>query len=332
MNLCGTPYWPLERTSTGRHIAEGNIPISLITGVEEKCLLHVLLGAVQIAALLKTGLGKLLFTSAENVFRGATVHLPCSSDTNNIVRVSVEWKNNITSICNYNLIDYKEGSFKGYCKPRFTLNRTSFALRIDNVQLSDAGNYTCRISRIIPPPSTDSISDVKLHVEDPGLTLQHLNSSNDICILLLCSLERLNPEQVNFTWSREGQRLSHSYNSSGMNSELRLCKPAWREGDTFTCNASYSSEKRLYSQSLQLLSLVTEYPANLTLLLIITCTTGIILCLIFTAVLYKCRKKRDENVSIVFSNKVYENFSFIMAQQTIQANAKPQTEECIYEN
>jgi len=43
-------------------------------------------------------------------------------------------------------------------------------------------------------------------------------------------------------------------------------------------------------------------------------------------------KKRNENGSIVFSNKVYENFSFAMARQNSQATAKPQPEECIYEN
>lgn len=43
-------------------------------------------------------------------------------------------------------------------------------------------------------------------------------------------------------------------------------------------------------------------------------------------------RKRDKNGSIVFTNKVYENFSFAMARQNTQPIAKPQPEECIYEN
>jgi len=54
-----------------RHIAEGNnIPISITTVVEKKCLLRVLLGAVQIAAQLKIGHGELHFTSKTLHFSG----------------------------------------------------------------------------------------------------------------------------------------------------------------------------------------------------------------------------------------------------------------------
>ncbi len=43
-------------------------------------------------------------------------------------------------------------------------------------------------------------------------------------------------------------------------------------------------------------------------------------------------RKRDENGSIVFRNKVYENFSLAMTRQNTQSDDKPQPEECIYEN
>ncbi len=43
-------------------------------------------------------------------------------------------------------------------------------------------------------------------------------------------------------------------------------------------------------------------------------------------------RKRDENGSVVFSNKVYENFSLAMTRQNTQSDDKPQPEECIYEN
>uniref|UniRef100_A0A672KE65 Ig-like domain-containing protein n=1 Tax=Sinocyclocheilus grahami TaxID=75366 RepID=A0A672KE65_SINGR len=80
----------------------------------------------------------------------------------------------------------------------------------------------------------------------PHLSLQKLNSSNDTCVHLLCLLESLKPEQVNFTWSR-GERSLHPFTSYAMNSELHLCKPDWSEGDTITCYASYSSTQTLYT-------------------------------------------------------------------------------------
>ncbi|ROL46779.1 hypothetical protein DPX16_1416 [Anabarilius grahami] len=53
-----------------RHVVRGNVPITLITGITEKCLLRVLLGAVQIAAQLKTSLGELPFTDADAAAAG----------------------------------------------------------------------------------------------------------------------------------------------------------------------------------------------------------------------------------------------------------------------
>ncbi|XP_048036059.1 uncharacterized protein LOC125261535 isoform X3 [Megalobrama amblycephala] len=86
----------------------------------------------------------------------------------------------------------------------------------------------------------------------PGLSLQLLNSSNDTCVHLLCSLESLNPELVNFTWSREGQRSLHTSTSYDMKSELRLCKPDWSDGDTITCHASCSSAQTPLSRTITL--------------------------------------------------------------------------------
>lgn len=87
----------------------------------------------------------------------------------------------------------------------------------------------------------------------PHLSLQKLNSSNDTCVHLLCSLEDLTTEQVNFTWGREGHHGSlHPFTSYTNNSELRLCKPDWSDGDTITCYASYSDNQ--IQRSLQLTS------------------------------------------------------------------------------
>ncbi|XP_026104414.1 uncharacterized protein LOC113075988 isoform X1 [Carassius auratus] len=286
----------------------------------------------------------LMHTDAENDFRaveGETVSLPCHSPPNDSVQVNVEWtKHNAssTSICKWTINNNSE-FITGACIPRFKLNKKSFILSIENVQLSDSGTYSCKITRLIPPPSIDNTTNVTLRVEARP-HLQTLNSSNDSCIHLLCSMEGLTSELVNFTWSRDGHGSLHPFTSNATNSELRLCKPDWSDGDTVTCYASYSSTRT--QRSIQLTTQKDSYRgSDRTLfmkitdvqLLIISCSAaaGLILCILLIAVICKCRK-RKENGSIVFTNKVYENFSFAMSRPNTLSNDKPQTEECIYEN
>ncbi|XP_016349025.1 protein amalgam-like [Sinocyclocheilus anshuiensis] len=289
----------------------------------------------------------LTYTDAVNDFRateGETVYLPCHSPPIDSVQVSVEWTKHSTNsttnltvqtvqivpnICQW-IINNITGSLIGDCIPHFKFNNKSFTLSIENVQLSDSGHYSCKTTRVIPPPTLDNTTNVTLQVEvRPHLSLQKLNSSNVTCVHLLCSMEGLTTELVSFTWSREGQMLLHLFTSYATNSELRLCKPDWSDGDTITCYASYSD-----TQTKRSIHLPSQSDSDKVVqLLIISCSAaaGLILCIILTVVICKCRKQ-DENGSIVFSNKVYENFSFAMARQNTQSNDKPQPEECIYEN
>ncbi len=108
-------------------------------------------------------------TDAENVFRaveGETVDLPCHSPPNNSEIVSVEWTKHSTSsttICKFDIYIVK-GSLTEECVPRFTFNRKSFTLSIENVQRSDSGYYRCKTTRIIPPPSSENTTNVTLQV------------------------------------------------------------------------------------------------------------------------------------------------------------------------
>ncbi|KAF4082017.1 hypothetical protein AMELA_G00146910 [Ameiurus melas] len=78
-----------------------------------------------------------------------------------------------------------------------------------------------------------------------------MNSTNFSCVELLCSLQGLRSQQVNFTWNRATQLLHH-YESSSMSSTLTLCKPNWTDGETLACRASYSHNHTLYSKSITL--------------------------------------------------------------------------------
>ncbi|KAL6473099.1 hypothetical protein MHYP_G00192870 [Metynnis hypsauchen] len=91
---------------------------------------------------------------------------------------------------------------------------------------------------------------ISLNALVASLIVQHVSINSQSCVELLCSLEGLSPEQVSFTWTRGSEQLLHQNNPSNMSSTLTLCKPHWRDGDTFTCQASCSSNHTLYSKSI----------------------------------------------------------------------------------
>ncbi|XP_026104418.1 uncharacterized protein LOC113075989 [Carassius auratus] len=236
-------------------------------------------------------------TDAENDFRaveGETVSLPCHSPPNDNVQVSVVWtKHNAssTSICKW-FISNNVGSITGNCVPRFKLNKKSFTLSIEYVQLSDSGTYSCKITRVIPPPSTDYSTNVTLQVAArPHLSLLTLNSSNDSCIHLLCSMEGLTSELVNFTWSRDGHGSLHPFTSNATNSELRLCKPDWSDGDTITCYASYSSTRT--QRSIQLTS-QKEFEQNFPVVSV-AIFSSFFICIAFIWILFCISKHKTSN-------------------------------------
>lgn len=111
-----------------------------------------------------------LSTGSEIVVRavtGKTVHLPCNVYLNKSDQSTVEWEKNgenHTIICKYNIYSVNK-SASGICKPGFTFTSESLNLNIENVQHSDFGTYSCKRTRIIPPPTLDNTTNVTLQVD-----------------------------------------------------------------------------------------------------------------------------------------------------------------------
>ncbi|KAG9263634.1 hypothetical protein AMEX_G23684 [Astyanax mexicanus] len=190
--------------------------------------------------------------SAQEVFtasKGETVVLPCSSSFHYSDIVIFRWrKDGVTVPCNYYY--EKNKTEVNNCESRFKVNPEPFGLIITDVRRSDAGVYNC-ITIKVPPPIEEKSSVLVLEVP-AGLTVEQMNSSDLSCVDLLCSLEGLSPEQVNFTWTRGSELLHHQKVLTGIKSSLHLCKPHWTDGDTITCHANHSSTHTLYSQNITL--------------------------------------------------------------------------------
>ncbi|XP_076876156.1 uncharacterized protein LOC143525753 isoform X5 [Brachyhypopomus gauderio] len=196
----------------------------------------------------------LVFGGAEvpTVTSGETVTLKCPSAFKKYYTLDVEWGRDGGILCKYKI---KQNSITHYyyCSPQLKENSEIFGLIVTNFTSRDAGLYNCTVTRLIPPPSEDKHSTFKLEV-NASLTLQHLNSSDMTCVDLLCSMEGLREEKLNFTWSKADKELLHLHNMSmrNMSSRLRLCEPAWRYGDTLTCHASYANDSVVYSRAITL--------------------------------------------------------------------------------
>ncbi|GAA6096461.1 uncharacterized protein LOC113645640 isoform X1 [Tachysurus ichikawai] len=182
----------------------------------------------------------------------AFLHYPYKFTYNTFYRISVKCEKDGKSLCKHVIDSNTSNISLPECTTRFKVIKEPFGLNITDVESSDAGNYTCVSTRVIPPPTENKSKTLMLKVIDPtSLTLERMNSTNSSCVKLFCSLQGLIPQQVNFTWTRAAQLL-HYYESSNMSSFLMLCKPNWTDGETLTCRADYSVNHTLYSRNITL--------------------------------------------------------------------------------
>ncbi|XP_048873228.1 uncharacterized protein LOC125744947 [Brienomyrus brachyistius] len=279
----------------------------------QTCFIHILL-----AFLFMSSDAEGIITIKAN--KGQKILLPCnvSEDSLNKTYTVHFRKNGASSVLCYYRVSFNTIRDRK-CGSRYVTEGQPPQLYLTNVSFSDSGVYNCSVARQIPPPTEEKFYLANITVQ--GVVIEKLNSSNQDCMELLCRTEGLAQNQLTFhwTWGTSG----NNYNAS---QNLNLCKPGWSNCDTFACNVSH--DNGFFSDTFVFPECSTNMNSIVIMCIALSAGVVLILPIICCCCKYQKRKKEDHTAT-VFSNKIYENFSFSGPGPTTDT---VKHEECIYEN
>ncbi|XP_076131417.1 uncharacterized protein LOC143112893 isoform X2 [Alosa pseudoharengus] len=229
------------------------------------------------------------------------------------------------------------GSVQLPCEPTFDNNSEAFhGLNVKHFKSDHSGSYSCIIIRIIPPPTFElNTTTIELHAD--GLSLELVNTNDSGCVELVCTMDAIDQEQVDFIWNLRGKNTSEQVqvtnSSSSVSSSLRLCGAERRDGDTITCSVSLPSGHFTSNWTIHEQNVGNEDSNWMVKTICICALTGAVLMIAMAVIIYKCKKRKNsDDASIVYTNKVYENFNFGTRIPIRESRREMQHEDCIYEN
>ncbi|XP_076131419.1 uncharacterized protein LOC143112893 isoform X4 [Alosa pseudoharengus] len=169
------------------------------------------------------------------------------------------------------------------------------------------------------------------------LSLELVNTNDSGCVELVCTMDAIDQEQVDFIWNLRGKNTSEQVqvtnSSSSVSSSLRLCGAERRDGDTITCSVSLPSGHFTSNWTIHEQNVGNEDSNWMVKTICICALTGAVLMIAMAVIIYKCKKRKNsDDASIVYTNKVYENFNFGTRIPIRESRREMQHEDCIYEN
>ncbi|XP_041949615.1 uncharacterized protein LOC121709940 isoform X2 [Alosa sapidissima] len=220
------------------------------------------------------------------------------------------------------------------CMPSFEPSMQG--LNVKHFKSNHSGSYSCIITGIIPPPIRElNTTIIKLHAG--GLSLELVNTTDSGCVELVCTMDAIDQEQVEFIWNSRGKNTSEqkqvTNSSSSVSSSLRLCGAERRDGDTITCSVSLPSDHFTSNWTIHQQNVGNEDSNWMVKTICICALTGAMLMIAMAVIIYKCKKRKNlDDASVVYTNKVYENFNFGTRIPIRESRREMQHEDCIYEN
>ncbi|KAK6486383.1 tyrosine-protein phosphatase non-receptor type substrate 1-like [Huso huso] len=183
-----------------------------------------LLLMVSVCLLLKDFLNQKVTASQDphivTALKGGTATINCLHGLTNVDGMAVTLQRNAT-LC-YKVIG-NCSTWEEQCNERFNMtwnNKTNtLSFIIKALILNDSGIYTCKLDRVIPPP-TQSITENKTVLQvtaRPNIGLVYVNSSNG-STRLVCTSEGFSPKHIEVSWFKDGELISNDAHEENLTS------------------------------------------------------------------------------------------------------------------
>ncbi|XP_058885597.1 tyrosine-protein phosphatase non-receptor type substrate 1-like [Acipenser ruthenus] len=152
--------------------------------------------------------------------KGGTATIDCLHGLSNTEGMAVALQRNAT-LCYKVIGNYS--TWEEQCNERFNMtwnNKTNtISLIIKALILNDSDIYTCKLDRVIPPP-TQSITENKTVLQvtaRPNIRLVYVNSSNG-STRLVCTSEGFSPKHIEVSWFKDGELISNDTHEENLTS------------------------------------------------------------------------------------------------------------------
>ncbi|XP_066555575.1 uncharacterized protein LOC136746750 [Amia ocellicauda] len=184
--------------------------------------------------------------------RGHTVHIECFMITDGTEGMVVTLHRK-TKLC-YKLIG-NSSLWTNRCTERISFlwnNETqTLSFTIKQLMINDSDTYTCKLQKIIPPPSVFVMErNISLKVTVPPVVSVSCEVQDNVSVLV-CSSERFYPEEIEQFWLRDQQPITNdtrhrnvtlnSDSSFTLTSRLSLSGPVLCEGALYVCWVNHSA-------------------------------------------------------------------------------------------